>query len=160
MPFYSDANKMYAVLRTTFTRIIKESPDHLDGLRSLVESKMALQLRTTNPAAEITLNAREKGFQAIYGPTTIKADLIVDLTADDLHSILLDELSIKKAWSAGQIKVKGPVWKLKVLTDMVKGARQYYPGVLKEQQAAAQTEATPPPSKSPKTPAKTAVKKA
>ncbi|MGB8646199.1 MAG: SCP2 sterol-binding domain-containing protein [Anaerolineae bacterium] len=143
MPYYADSNALYAVLRTTFTRLIKESPDHLDGLKSLVEAKMVLQLRTTNPTAEITLNARDKGFQAIYGPTTVKADLIVDLTGDDLHLILLDQLSIKKAWNAKQIKVKGPVWKLQVLTDMVKGARDYYPRVVQEQQAPAVEPAAP-----------------
>ncbi len=136
MPFYRDTNELYTIVRTTFTRLIKESPNHLDGLRSLIEAKMALQLRTTDPAAEITLNARDKGFQAIYGPTTVKPDLQVNLTADNLHLILLHELSIKKAWSAGQIKVKGPVWKLKVLTDLVQGAREYYPTVLEEHEAA------------------------
>jgi hypothetical protein len=77
----------------------------------------------------------------------------VNLAADNLHLILLHELSIKKAWGAGQIKVKGPVWKLKVLTDLVQGAREYYPTVLKEHEAA-KGQAAPKPA------AKTATKKA
>ncbi len=139
MPFFPDSNTLYTVLRATFTRVVKQSPDHLDGLRSLVEARMVLQLKTSAPAGEITLNARDKGFQAIYGNCTVRPDLLVELTADTLHLILLDELSIKKAWSAGQIKVKGPVWKLKVLTDLVKGARTFYPDVLEEQKATARS---------------------
>ncbi len=153
MPFYTDSNMLYTLVRTTFTRLIKESPDHLDGLRSLIEAKMVLTLRTTNPPAEITMNARDKGFQAIYGPSTVKPDLLVDLSADDLHLILMHKLSIKKAWSSGQIKVKGPVWKLKVLTDLVQGAREYYPIVVQEYQAG---EAHPAPTHATKTAAKKA----
>ena len=136
MPVFPDADALYTVLRTTFTRLARESPDHLDGLKTLIESKMVLQLRTSSPAAQVTLNAREKGFQAIYGPSTVRPDLVVDLSADTLHRVLMDELPIKTAWSAGQIRAKGPIWKLKVLTDLIKGARQYYPQVVKEQKTA------------------------
>ncbi len=132
MPSYSNADALYNALRTTFARIEKESPDHLDGLETLMSSKMVLKLKTTAPAAEVTLNGRERTFKAIYGPSPLRADLTVELTSDTLHQILLDELSIKKAWGNGKIKVQGPVWKLKALTDLVKGARQYYPAVVKQ----------------------------
>ncbi|MGE5139015.1 MAG: hypothetical protein ACM3JD_06130, partial [Rudaea sp.] len=136
MPVFPDADALYSVLRTTFTRLARESPDRLDGLKSLIESKMVLQLQTSSPAAQVTLNAREKGFQAIYGPSTVRPDLVVVLSADTLHRVLMHELSIKRAWSAGQIKAKGPIWKLQVLTGLIKGARQYYPQVVQEQKAA------------------------
>ncbi len=132
MPFYPDTETLYNALRTTFARIGKESPDHLDGLQTLMSSKIILKLKTTMPAAEITLNGREKTFKAMYGPSPLRADLTVELTSDTLHQILLDELSIKKAWGNGKIKVQGPVWRLKVLTDLVQGARHYYPDVIKQ----------------------------
>ncbi len=135
MPVYPDSASLYTVLRTTFTRLVRESPGQLDGLHSLIAARLILQLRTTSPAAEITLNGRESKIQIVYGKYAGKADLVVDLASDALHEILLDRLSIKTAWKAGQIKAAGPVWKLKVLTDLVKGARQYYPAVVREYDA-------------------------
>jgi hypothetical protein len=136
MPFYSNSDSLYNALKATFARIEKEAPNHLDGLHSLMSSRTILRLKTTAPATEVTLNGREKQFKATYGPSTLRADLTVELAADTLHQILLDELSIKKAWGNGKIKVLGPVWKLKVLTDLVKGARDYYPAVLRDQKLA------------------------
>ena len=133
MPYYSNSERLYSALRRTFARIEKEAPNNLDGLHSLMASKTILRLKCTAPAAEVTLNGREKQFKAVYGPSTLRADLTIELASDTLHLILLDELSIKKAYGNGKIKVLGPVWKLKVLTDLVKGAREYYPEVLEEQ---------------------------
>ena len=133
MPFYTNSETLYAALRATFARIEKEAPDHLDGLHSLMATKTILRLKCTAPVAEVTLNGREKQFKATYGPSPLRADLTIELASDTLHLILLDELSIKKAYGNGKIKVVGPAWKLKVLTDLVKGARQYYPAVVKEQ---------------------------
>ena len=133
MPFYPSSDVLYHALRATFARIEKEAPNHLDGLHSLMASRTILRLKCSAPAAEVTLNGREKQFKATYGPSTLRADLTIELASDTLHLILLDELSIKKAYGNGKIKVIGPVWKLKVLTDLVKGAREYYPAVVKEQ---------------------------
>lgn len=143
MPFYRDSNSLYTALRATFRRIERELPDHLDGLNSMMRSRIVLRLKCTFPTAEITLNGREHPFKASYGPTPPsqsvrkstppRPDLTVELTSDTLHLVLLDALSIKKAFADGKIKVRGPVWKLKVLIDLIKGARAYYPEVLREQ---------------------------
>jgi hypothetical protein len=144
MPFYRSRDALYSCLRTTFSRIAKGSPDHLDGLKGLMASRMVIRLKCTAPAAEITLDGRVRPFKASYGApvpsaslrgsATLRADLTVELAADTLHLILLDALSIKKAVADGKIKVLGPVWKLKVLVDLIKGARTYYPEVLREQE--------------------------
>ncbi len=131
MPFYSNAETLYQILKTTFTRVEKESPDHLDGLHTLMASKLVLRLKCTAPAAEITLNGRERKFHATYGPSPLRADLTIELTSDTLHQIMLDELSIKKAYGSGRIRVQGPVWKLKVLADFIQAARQHYPLVVR-----------------------------
>ncbi len=142
MPFYRNTDTLYAALRATFSRIEDESPDHLDGLKSLMGSRMVIRLRCSGPPAEITLDGRTRPFKATYGapalsashrvPAPLRADLTVELAADTLHLILSDELSIKKAVADGMIKLYGPVWKLKILVDLIQGARKYYPAVLKE----------------------------
>lgn len=143
MSFYTSTDALYSTLHATFIRIEKGSPDHLDGLKGLMASRLVIRLKCTEPDAEITLNGRERPFKAIYGspaptlaskrPPTLRADLTVELAGDTLHLVLLDVLSIKKAVADGQIRVHGPVWKLKVLIDLIKGARSYYPDVLREQ---------------------------
>ncbi len=136
MPFYASADSLYRALDVTFNRVAQQAPGSLNGLHSLLASRMILRLKCSAPAAEITLNGREKNLKTIWGPSTLRADLTVELTSDNLHLILLNELSIKKAWADGKIKVQGPVWKLKALTDLVKGAREFYPDVVKEQKRA------------------------
>jgi hypothetical protein len=143
MPFFRGTDILYAALKETFRRIELESPDHLDGLKGLMAARMVIRLKCTAPPAEITLNGRERPFKASYrapgpspafrGSATLRVDLTVELEADTLHQILLDALSIKKALADDKIKVEGPVWKLKVLIDLIKAARAYYPGVLREQ---------------------------
>lgn len=132
MAFYPSADTLYDILRATFRRIEKDSPDHLDGLKSLMASWLVIRLKCTGPAAEITINGRERPFQASYGPSPLRADLTVDLAADNLHLILMDELSIKKAVADGKIRLRGPVWKLKVLVDLIKAARAYYPAIIRK----------------------------
>jgi hypothetical protein len=143
MPYFRSTESLYAALRETFRHIEQESPDHLDGLKGLMAARMVIKLRCTAPPAEVTLNGRERPFKASYrapGPSasiresaTLRADLTVELEADTLHLVLLDALSIKKALADGKIKVLGPAWKLKVLIDLIKAARAYYPGVLRVQ---------------------------
>ncbi len=135
MPYYPDSNSLYSALNATFSRIASESPDNLGGLETLMDSRIVLRLKCRKPAAVITLNGRERQFNIVYGPSNLRADLTVELASDTLHLILLDELSIKKAWSSGKIKVEGPVWKLKALTDLVEGARNYYPAVFQANRA-------------------------
>ncbi len=137
MPIYRNADTLYKVLQTTFARIEQKSPGQLDGLHTLMSSKMVLRLRCTEPRAEITLNGREKKFRAAFGPSDLRADLTVELSSDTLHQVLLNELAIKQAYASGLIKVQGPVWKLKVLSDLAHGARQYYPDVVRRRKLTA-----------------------
>lgn len=129
MPVYRDAAMLYSVLGETFSQVEKEAPDHLDGLKALMASRLIVRLRCTAPSAEITLNGRMRPFGATYGPSTLRADLTVELTGDTLHEVMLDRLSIKKAVADRRIKVHGPVWKLKVLADLIQGARRFYPKI-------------------------------
>ncbi|MGE5141302.1 MAG: hypothetical protein ACM3JD_17685, partial [Rudaea sp.] len=89
MPYYPDSSALYAVLRTTFTRLAHASPEQLNGLHGLTAARLVLQLSTTAPAGEITLNGKEKQLQIVYGKYGQRVDLKVELAADTLHRILL-----------------------------------------------------------------------
>lgn len=130
MPFYAKAETLNACLQTLFGRLQAEKPEALKGVAT---SKLLLHLKTSAPVAEVWLNGKAKTFAVTYGPSKDRADLDVEMAADVLHQILLDELSMKKAMGNGQIKVKGPVWKMQVVIDIIKAGRGLYPGVLTAQ---------------------------
>ena len=126
MTVYHNDTALYTSLRSMFERIEKDTPEALQGL---LAQHLSLRFKCSAPAAEIMLDGHQRPFQATYGPAAKRPDLDVALTADTLHLILMDELSMKKAMGSGLIKVRGPAWKLKVLIDLVKAGRTFYPQI-------------------------------
>jgi len=130
MPIYQDAEILYTCVRTTFERIEANTPEALKGL---LTAKLTLRFKCSQPTAEITLHGKERTFQAFYGPTKLRPDLDVELSGDTLHEILMETLFITKAIGNGRVKVKGPIWKMSSLGDLIHAGKAYYPDVLKEQ---------------------------
>jgi hypothetical protein len=124
MPVYRTADAFYQCMRATFDWIQREAPEALKGLAA---ARLSLRLRCSAPAAEVLLNGRQRPFQTTYGPAGLRPDLDIQLSADTLHRILMDQLSMKKAVGSGLIKVRGPVWKLRPLIDVIHAGRIYYP---------------------------------
>lgn len=129
MAVFPDTDLLYACVRTTFDRIQIETPTALKGL---LNSRLTLRFRCSDPTAEIVLNGRDKVFQATYGASTIRPDLDIELAGDTLHDVLLERLTITKAVGSGLIKVKGPIWKVNVLSDLIHAGRKFYPDILRE----------------------------
>ena len=134
MPVYAQPADLYGSLRATFQRVQRQLPECFSGLLS---ARLALRIKTTQPATEMLLNGRRAPVQISFGPSAERADLEAEMTADDLHLMLLDQLSIKKAMANRQIRVRGPAWKLSVLIRIVQAARQFYPHLQAAQGSAA-----------------------
>jgi len=130
MTLFEDADQFYACMRALFARIEEEEPTAGDAVWA---SRLVIRLRCTAPAAEITLNGRQRPVQVRYGPTNLRSDLDIELAADTLHRILLGELSLKKALANGRLKVRGPAWKTFALADLFRRGQAIYPQVLREQ---------------------------
>lgn len=130
MPFFSDADQLYATAQGLFTRLQEVDPGAAD---TVLASRLVARLRTANPGAEITLNGRQRPVQFTYGPSRVRPTLDMELPADTLHDILLGDLSLKKALANGKLKVRGQVWKALDLADLFYRARVVYPEVLSEQ---------------------------
>lgn len=130
MPTFASADKLYACLKPVFDRIQTEAPASLAGF---VKAKVLLRLKATAPAAEIWLDSRKPALQITFGAATHRPDLDVEIAADNLHLILLDQLSTKKAMGEGKIKVKGPITKMPVVIEVIKAARPFYPEAAKAQ---------------------------
>lgn len=124
MPVFASAEKVYDCLRPVFDRITKETPN---ALAEFMKAKVILRLKLSAPAAEVWLNSRQKDLQIAFGPNTAqRPDLDVEIAGDNLHLILLDQLSTKKAMGEGKIKVKGPFNKLPVVIEVIKASRPFY----------------------------------
>lgn len=130
MPFFADSEQLYAVAKDLLTCVQEEIPSASDGITN---AHLVIRLETTAPTAEFTLNGRKRPVEVTYGPTRLRPTLDIELAADTLHSILLDELSLKAALADGGLKVRGPVWKVTALADLFYGGQKVYPQVLQNQ---------------------------
>ena len=133
MPTFANADELYACLRPTFGRVAEGDPAAFDGL---MKGRLLIRFKTSGPSAEISLDGRQRPVQLSYGMMSTRADLEAELPADVLHLILLDQLSIKQAMAKGQIRVRGPAWKLAVVIDVIKAGRRFYPEIVKQHQGA------------------------
>jgi len=127
MPVFARPEALYAVLRPMFEQVQAEAPE---AFRGLLNARLSIRLRITQPATEVLLNSRRPPLQVTFGPVPERADLEAEIAADHLHLMLLDELSIKKAMANRQIRVRGPAWKLSVLIDIIKAGRRFYPSLV------------------------------
>ena len=130
MPYYSDVESYYANMRTLFACVQEK---HSKATESIGKANINIRLRTTAPAAEITIMGREKPVRTTFGENGVKPDLEIDMAADTFHHILLGELSLTTALGNGQMKVKGPIWKALSLGDLFSVSRVCYPDILKGQ---------------------------
>ena len=130
MPFFADADQLYSVAKELIARIQREDPGAADAV---LQSRMVTRLKTTEPSAEFTLDGRRRPVQLSYSAVRTRPNLEIELTADMLHGILLGELSLKKSLASGQLRVRGPVWKVMTLADLFRRGRTIYPQVLRDQ---------------------------
>jgi hypothetical protein len=130
MPVYANSDQLTSVLKALFTRIENEAPE---GVAALAEQRLVIRLRCTAPNAELTVNGRVRPPQVTFGPSTLRPDLEAEFATDTLHRILMHELGIKKAVGDKLIKLRGPIWKVQALVDLLRAGRAFYPQVLKEQ---------------------------
>ena len=91
-----------------------------------------IRLRTSEPEGEIALDGRQPPLKSSFGPSTLRPELDIQMSADTLHRILLGELPLGKALSGGLLKVKGPILKTLPLAELFHQGRRYYPDVLRE----------------------------
>ncbi len=128
MPPFANTDELYRTFDALFTRLRAEST----ATRTLQKSKVVIQLTCTQPDATITLNGRKSPPTATFGAQKIRPDVQIDMAAETLHQIFSGELSLKKAMSGKQVRVKGAVWKALALTDIFDRGKALYPEILPE----------------------------
>jgi putative sterol carrier protein len=130
MPVFNNDEQLYNTLKLLFKQISEQNPQVTESVN---KSRLILRLSIRDPEVELLINGRSKPVKISYGPSDMRPDIDVEMTADAFHNIMLGELRLKKALGSGQMKVKGPVWKSFVLEDIFHQGQKLYSDILKEQ---------------------------
>jgi hypothetical protein len=129
MAFFSTSQQLYSTLQILFERMNNHVPNPLEALYA---SRLIIRFKLTDPSAEITVNGRIQPVKVYYGKSAALPDLGVELSADTLHQILMDELSLRVSLAQRQMKVTGPIWKTSLLADILHEGRKLYPHIIQE----------------------------
>ena len=129
MPYYQDAETLYACLNQLLDRVQRQAPEGAEGLS---RARFTVRLKFTAPTAEIFFDGRPRPFRTIFNGPKARADLELELAGDTLHQVLLGNLTVTNAVGNQLIKLRGPVWKVYPLADMLQAGQQFYPQILSE----------------------------
>jgi hypothetical protein len=130
MPVYTNSDQLYRAMQALFTRIGEVDPN---AALTISNSRLILRMRTSSPVIEVNFNGRQNPLKIIYGTSSLRPDIELEIPADLLHGILLSEITMRKAYSTGKIKLRGPIWKAFVFENIFNAGQAIYPQVLREQ---------------------------
>jgi hypothetical protein len=130
MPVYANSDQLYGVMQALFARIAEKDPN---AAQTISNSRLILRMRTSSPVTEVNFNGRQNPLKITYGASSLRPDIELEIPADLLHGILMSEITMRKAYSTGKIKLRGPIWKAFVLENIFRAGQSVYPQVLREQ---------------------------
>jgi hypothetical protein len=126
MPIYASSSALEKNMKQLFDQIASEGDAAAEAVS---KSRLIMGLTMYDPELQITVNGRVKPVEITYGPTRLRPDLGITISADALHYIMLGELSLKKALIKGQVRVRGPVHKSFVLEGVFRRGQELYPHI-------------------------------
>ena len=129
MTVYQSSQQLIGALQLLFGRVHARDPE---AANAVSKSRLIIRLQLSAPSAQVVINGRKQPPEITYGSNSLRPDLDVDLSADALHFILLGELSLGKAISSKQMKVRGPIFKSFVLEGIFRSGQALYPQILSE----------------------------
>ncbi len=122
-----------AQFETLFTRIFEQiGTDDPDGMDELVEQAMVIRFRLRQPDVDLWIDGRSKPVQTSFGPRQLDATLTADLTANDMHELLLGTLPLAKALLFRKLKVQGSKSKAMKLESLLHTMQAVYTDVADE----------------------------
>ena len=130
MAVYENSEQFYAVAEVLFDRVQEENPDAAD---SVMEARLLIRFKCTNPNAEILINGRRRPASISFGSNRVRPEVDAHMETDVLHQILLGELGLAKALSNKKVKLRGPAWKALAVAELFHQCQDLYPQILKEQ---------------------------
>jgi len=131
MAIYRDSDQLYTCAKAFFNRLRETYPQPENAV---LKAKALIQVTCNDPDVEFLINGRRDSVEIVYGSNKIRPEVEVEMSSDTLHSILLGELSLPRAVTTRQMKVKGPVWKTFSLAELFERGQDIYPDILREQE--------------------------
>ena len=128
MSFYPDSESFYQVMH----RLFEQLSANPNATAQFQRAKMSIRFRCTDPLAELLIDGRSNPIRVQTGPQPGKTDLDLAMTADALHDVWLGKVRLRDAFSNGQIRVSGNVFRAMQLADLFREAEAAYPQVLRE----------------------------
>lgn len=104
---------------------------------AVARAATVIQLRYSEPEAQITINARDVPTQfgayvdVFLGACALQPEVILSMTGDLAHEFWLGRVNLASALARGQIQATGPVIKVLRLVPAVEPLYQQYPALLK-----------------------------
>ena len=103
---------------------------------TVARADAVIQLRYTDPEAEITINARDVPSQfgayvdVILGPCDLQPEVVMSMTADLAHEFWSGRVNLASALARRQIQATGPVIRVLRLVPAVEPLYQQYSALL------------------------------
>ncbi len=132
MAVYQSDEQFYTSMQILFERMRLQEPNPIDQLAA---TKMLVRLTFVEPTATIIVNGRKIPVGIQYGAAKnpLLPDIDAQMSADTLHAILMEKISLKHALGVRKMKVSGMLWKTNSLGAILDHGRLLYPGVLRDQ---------------------------
>jgi len=126
MAVFRDTEHFYEVLGTFFNKL-KDDPEI--GPKVLA-SGLIIRFNYTEPDAAITIDCPNS--VVTCGPSDLKPDVEMGMTAEIAHRFWLGKLSLMVALTKREMTAKGPVAKIMKLLPIIKGSYAMYRNYLVE----------------------------
>lgn len=129
MSVYQNAAQLESCAGRLFQRMQDEHPA---ALKRVLGQRMLIRLACTQPSTTIWLDGRRRPLQLAFGEARQRPHLEIELAVATLHRILMGDLSLRQAFTNGNVQVAGALWRLPALADLFDQAQTLYPAVLRE----------------------------
>ncbi len=130
MPFYTNSDQLYSNLELLFGRIGEKDPS---AAQAVSRSHLLMRLRLSSPLAIVTFDGRQNPLQILYGPSSLRPDIELEMPAEMFHQILLAQMPFKKVVASGKMRLHGPFLKALIFEDIFRSGQSLYPHILIEQ---------------------------
>lgn len=122
MTVYQSADSLQATLHTLYTEVQRTKPDLDKVMRNMV-----IHVRLSHPKLDLYIDGTQMPYGLVFGEFEKRPQLYVELSADSLHKIFLDQLGLCKAVNAKLLHVRGNLLKIGRLVPLFLQAQKLYP---------------------------------
>lgn len=133
MAFFKDAAELYRCIGGFFQEATRDP----EMAPKIAASNLVIRFNYTDPDSTITVDAKNppaegRFFNIIEGPSDLKADVEMWMTADIAHRFWHGKVNLVQALAKGEMKAQGPIPSILKLLPAIKPAYTLYPEFLRQ----------------------------